>query len=268
MMKHVLTIAGTDPSGGAGVQADIKTFCAHGCYAMSVITAVVAQNTQGVMEFEDVSPSLIESQITAVFDDISVDAVKIGMVSVPETIEIIGGWLRYYKASPVVLDPVMVAKSGHHLLNPKAVETLQRVLIPLATVVTPNIPEAEVLVGRSIKTFGEMEAAAKLIHLMGAKAVLIKGGHRTEDATDILFDGTKFHYYKGDRIESTNTHGTGCSLSSAIASNLANGMNLPVAVEKAKAYVYQGILHAENIGKGHGPIHHFYELYKNAGMVE
>ena len=266
MMKHLLTIAGTDPSGGAGVQADLKTFCAHGCYAMSVITAVVSQNTQGVIDFMDITPELIASQIDAVFEDISVDAVKIGMVSVPETIRTIGEKLQHYKPSIIVVDPVMVATSGHHLLAPQAVQTLKDTLVPLAGVLTPNIPEAEVLADMEIHDFAAMEEACRKIAAMGAKAVLVQGGHRIEDATDVLYDGKEFHYFKGRHIDSTSTHGTGCSLSSAIASNLARGLELVEAVRQAKQFVFDGILHAEPIGKGHGPIHHFYGLYHKAGI--
>jgi hydroxymethylpyrimidine/phosphomethylpyrimidine kinase len=265
-MKHLLSIAGTDPSGGAGAQADLKTFCAHGCYGMNVITAVVSQNTQGVIDYMDVTPQLIGSQIDAVFEDITVDAVKIGMVSVPETIRVIADKLHQYKPPFIVVDPVMVATSGHRLLAADAEQTLKEVLVPLADVLTPNIPEAEVLADMEIHDFSAMEEACRRIAAMGAKAVLVKGGHRIEDATDILYDGTKFHYFKGQRVESTSTHGTGCSLSSAIASNLANGLRLDAAVQAAKEFVFQGICHAEQIGKGHGPIHHFYGLYKKAGI--
>lgn len=266
MMKHILSIAGTDPSGGAGAMADCKTFCAHGCYAMNVITAVVAQNTQGVKDYMDVPPALIRSQLQCVFDDITVDAVKIGMVSAIDTIHVIADVLHQYKPSIVVIDPVMVATSGHRLLAPEAEQTLQDVLLPLATIVTPNIPEAEVLTGKEIKTLADMEDAAKQIAAMGPKAVLVKGGHRIEDATDILYDGTRFHYFPGKRVESTSNHGTGCSLSSAIAADLGKGMTLAEAVGEAKQYVFDGIAHAEEIGKGHGPIHHFYGLYKAAGI--
>ncbi len=266
-MKHVLSIAGTDPSGGAGAAADCKTFCAHGCFALNVITAVVSQNTQGVRGYMDVTPDLIADQIDAVFEDIDVDAVKIGMVSVPETIRVIADKLKQYTPRFVVIDPVMVATSGHRLLVPEAEQTLRDILLPLADVLTPNIPEAEVLTGKEIHSLADMEAAGREIAAMGAKAVLVKGGHRVEDATDLLFDGTDVHYFKGQRVESTSTHGTGCSLSSAIASNLANGMQLSDAVAAAKHYVFTGIAHAEPIGKGHGPIHHFYELYKKAGLI-
>lgn len=188
VMKHILSIAGTDPSGGAGAQADLKTFCAHGCYGMNVITAVVSQNTQGVIDYMDVTPKLIASQIDAVFDDITVDAVKIGMVSVPETIKIIGERMRRYVPPYLVIDPVMVATSGHRLLVPEAEQSLRTILVPLADVLTPNIPEAEVLAQMEIKDYADMEEACRRIAAMGAKAVLVKGGHRIEDATDVLYD--------------------------------------------------------------------------------
>ena len=267
VMKHLLSIAGTDPSGGAGAQADLKTFCAHGCYGMNVITAVVAQNTQGVIDYMDITPNLIAKQLEAVFEDIVVDAVKIGMVSVPETIRVIGEKLKQYKPPFIVVDPVMVSTSGHRLLAPESEQVLKTILVPLADVLTPNIPEAEVLAGQEIHDFSDMETACRIIAAMGAKTVLIKGGHRISDATDIFFDGNGFHYFRSQHIESTSTHGTGCSLSSAIAANLANGMELETAVGKAKAFVFEGIKHAEPIGKGHGPIHHFYELYKKAGLL-
>ena len=265
-MKHLLSIAGTDPSGGAGAQADLKTFCAHGCYAMNVTTAVVAQNTQGVIDYMDVTPELIAEQIDAVFTDIPVDAVKIGMVSVPATIKIIGEKLQQYKPPFIVIDPVMVATSGHRLLAPEAEKSLIETLVPMADILTPNIPEAEVLSDQEISTIEDMEGACRKIASLGAKAVLVKGGHRIEDAMDILFDGKEFYHFKGKRVESTSTHGTGCSLSSAIAANLANGLALPEAVKRAKQFVFDGISHAEPIGKGHGPIHHFYGLYKKAGL--
>ncbi len=211
----------------------------------------------------DVTPELIASQIDAVFEDMTVDAVKIGMVSNPDTIRIIAKKLKQYRPAIVVVDPVMVATSGHRLLQPEAEQTLQEVLIPLADVLTPNIPEAEVLTGRTIQTCEDMEQAAKTIAAMGAKAVLVKGGHRIEDATDVLYDGQRFYHFAGKRVQSTSTHGTGCTLSSAIASNLANGKSLAEAVKEAKEYVFQGICHAEPIGKGHGPLNHFYAWNSN-----
>lgn len=265
-MKHILSIAGTDPTGGAGAMADCKTICAHGCYAMNVITAVVAQNTQGVQGYMDVPPELIRAQLQAVFDDVAVDAVKIGMVSVINTIEAVAQTLEEYKTPVVVVDPVMVSSSGHRLLAAEAEQALRQRLLKLATIVTPNIPEAEVLTGKKIKTLADMEKAAEQIADFGPQAVLVKGGHRIEDATDILFDGKKMYHFPGIHVNSMSTHGTGCSLSSAIASNAAKGMTLCQAVEEAKQYVLDGIVHAESIGKGHGPIHHFYKLYHDAGM--
>lgn len=260
-MKHALTIAGSDCSGGAGIQADIKSFSANGCYAMSVITAITAQNTMGVTAVQDIEPKIIEAQLDAIFDDIQVDAVKIGMVSVPETIETIADRLIHYKAHPIVLDPVMISKSGYHLLQPSAKEALIRRLLPLATVITPNIPEAEELTGQTIATLDDMEKACIQLYEMGVKAILLKGGHRDTDSTDVLYDGTNFFRFEATRINSKNTHGTGCSLSSALAANLAKGMSLYDAVKAAKTYVYEGIEFAEDLGHGWGPIHHFYKFY-------
>lgn len=265
MMKTVLSIAGTDPSGGAGAAADCKTICAHGCFAFNVITAVVSQNTQGVRDFMDVPPQLIASQIDAVYDDMSVDAVKIGMVSNPKTIHVIVQALKKYKPRFTVIDPVMVATSGHRLLAPEAERTLVQELLPQAYVLTPNIPEAEVLSNMEIKTIEDMEKSAKKIKELQPEWVLIKGGHRVADSIDVLYNGTQFYYLKGEHLDSTNTHGTGCSLSSAIAANLAMGKRVVEAVQAAKEYVFQGILHAPNIGKGNGPIQHFYYLYHQAG---
>lgn len=265
-MKNVLTIAGSDCSGGAGIQADLKTFSAHGVYGMSVITAVTAQNTQGVLAVQDISPELISKQLDAIFDDIEVDAVKIGMVSASETIRIIAGKLRQYQAKNIVLDPVMVSKSGFRLLQAEAQAALMTELLPLATLITPNIPEAEVLAGRQVDTLEDMQQAAQAIHALGVKNVLVKGGHRQNDATDILFDGEDFYYLPAARVASTNTHGTGCSLSSAIAANLGRGADVFDAVRQAKDYITVAIEQAFPVGKGIGPIHHFYALYKNAGL--
>jgi len=267
-VKNVLTIAGSDSSGGAGIQADLKTFSAHGVFGMSVITAVTAQNTQGVFAVQDIDPDVIAKQIDAIFEDIVVDAVKIGMVSQIPTIKIISAKLREYAPEKLVVDPVMVSKSGFHLLNPDAEQTLIQELLPLATVVTPNIPEAEVMTHRSIHTHEEMEDAAKAIFQMGAKNVLIKGGHLETDSTDILYDGQEFIPFSSARINTKNTHGTGCTLSSAIASNLARGMNITDAIAKAKEYITIAIEHSLDIGKGVGPTHHFYSLYQKAGLLD
>ncbi|MDR3601086.1 MAG: bifunctional hydroxymethylpyrimidine kinase/phosphomethylpyrimidine kinase [Desulfosporosinus sp.] len=267
-MKKVLTIAGSDCSGGAGIQADLKTFSAHGVYGMSVITAVTAQNTQGVLAVQDISRDVIAKQIEAIFDDIEVDGVKVGMVSQVQTIEVIVEQLRNYAPQTIIVDPVMVSKSGYHLLNPEAEVTLIKELLPLAMLVTPNIPEAEVMTKMSISTLEQMEEASKIIYQMGAKNVLLKGGHREDAAIDILYDGQEFRYFSSARIATKNTHGTGCTLSSAITANLALGYSLNEAVSLAKEYITIAIQHSLSIGKGAGPTHHFYTLYKKAGLIE
>lgn len=266
-MKKVLTIAGSDSSGGAGIQADLKTFSAHGVFGMSVITAVTAQNTQGVLAVEDMTSDIIGKQIDAIFTDIDVDGVKIGMVSQIETIKIIATKLKEYNPKVLVIDPVMVSKSGFHLLQPEAKEALINELLPLATVATPNIPEAEVITGITIESLKDMEKAAELIFKLGAKNVLVKGGHLENEATDILYDGKEFKYFKSERIKTKNTHGTGCTLSSAIASNLSKGLNMEEAISKAKEYIIIAIQNSLSIGKGVGPTNHFYELYKKAGIL-
>ncbi|KAB3531612.1 bifunctional hydroxymethylpyrimidine kinase/phosphomethylpyrimidine kinase [Alkaliphilus serpentinus] len=266
-MKKVLTIAGSDSCGGAGIQADLKTFSAHGVYGMSVITAVTAQNTQGVFGVQDISEEIIMNQIEVIFDDIEVDAVKIGMVSKTETIKVIHDTLRKYPYKNLVVDPVMVSKSGYHLLQPDAKKALIHYLIPMATLVTPNILEAEVITGKRITGYKDMEKAAVEIHQMGAQYALIKGGHLEGDAMDILFDGKNVTSFNSPRISTENTHGTGCTLSSAIASNLAKGHSIKEAIELAKNYITMAIEHSFSIGKGVGPTHHFYQLYKNAGLL-
>ncbi len=266
-LKTALTIAGSDCSGGAGIQADLKTFSAHGVFGMSVITAVTAQNTQGVFGIQDIHPDMVENQIEAIFEDLPVDSVKIGMVSKIETIEAITKKLSIYKPNIIVLDPVMVSKSGYHLLNEESIDFLIKYLLPMATIITPNLPEAEVILGIEIKTIYDMERAAISIYNMGSKNVLIKGGHLEGDATDILYDGMKFTHFKQERIHTKNTHGTGCTLSSAIASNLALEYSIIDAVKKAKTYITEAIAHSLNLGKGVGPTHHFYDLYKKAGFT-
>jgi hydroxymethylpyrimidine/phosphomethylpyrimidine kinase len=266
-MKKVLTIAGSDSGGGAGIQADLKTFCAHGVFGMSVITAVTAQNTMEVLAVQDVKPDIIGKQIDAIYQDMGTDAVKIGMVSKIESIKIIAEKLKEYKPNNIVLDPVMVSKSGYALLDPKATETLIEELMPLANVITPNIPEAERIIGEKINSLEEAEQAAKKIHLLCGSNVLVKGGHLFGKSTDILFDGDSIYRYESERIITKNTHGTGCTLSSAIASNLALGCSVTEAADRAKKYIAIAIEHAMPIGKGIGPVNHFYELYKNAGMI-
>ena len=266
-MKNVLTIAGSDSSGGAGIQADLKTFSAHGVFGMSVITAITAQNTQGVFGVQDVSVDMIEKQIDAIFDDIEVHALKIGMVSQIETIKAIAQKLKQYNPQNIVIDPVMISKSGYDLLVPEAKETLISDLLPLATIATPNIPEAEVISGNNINNLEQMQQAAIKIHKLGVKNVLIKGGHMKDDATDVLYDGKEFKYFKTERINTKNTHGTGCTLSSAIASNLAKGCTVEKAVATAKDYITTAIKHSLSLGKGVGPTNHFYTLYKKAGVI-
>ena len=264
-MKHLLTIAGSDSSGGAGIQADLKAFAAHGVFGMSVITAVTAQNTCGVTAVQDITPEIITAQIDAVFSDIRVDAVKIGMVSRQESIHAIAEALKKWKPPVVVVDPVMISKSGYPLLQPEACDALIKELLPCATLLTPNLPEAESICGFFIRTEEDMEKAAACIIGLGAKAVLVKGGHlEGERADDYLYDGKKGTWLPGERIQTEHTHGTGCTLSSALASNLARGMDLTEAVTAAKAYVTTGIRHGIALGHGHGPVHHFVEMWKNA----
>ncbi len=265
-MKNLLTIAGSDSSGGAGIQADLKTFAAQGTYGMSVICAVTAQNTQGVTAVQDIEPQVVQAQIAAVFDDIQVDGVKIGMLSHSPIIEAVADSLLHYQPPIVVLDPVMISKSGYPLLAPEACATLIKRLLPLATLVTPNLPEAEAICGFKIQDEAAMvQAAAKIVQL-GAKAVLVKGGHLSGDADDLLYDGSREQWFPAKRIPSRNTHGTGCTLSSALAANLAKGLPLAEAVAVSKAYVTEGIAHGLAIGSGCGPLHHFFSLYAKAGL--
>lgn len=262
-MKKVLSIAGSDCSGGAGIQADLKTFSAHGVFGMSVIVSVVAENTSRVIDIQDITPDMIERQIDAVFEDIEVDAVKIGMLSTEPCMEAVARKLEQYKPNNVVIDPVMYAKNGCPLMDPNSIETLIKVIIPRADLLTPNIPEAEKISNAKISSTEDMKIVAKRIYDMGCKNVLVKGGHAIGNALDVLYDGKDFYYFEVKRINTKNTHGTGCTFSSAIASNLALGMTMPAAVDKAKKYITTAIEHSLNIGKGNGPTHHFYELYRN-----
>lgn len=262
-MRTVLSIAGSDCSGGAGIQADLKTFSAHGVFGMSAIVSIVAENTSRVLAIEDVSPAMIRQQIDAVFEDITVHAVKIGMLSTPACMEAVEEKLREYRPQNVVLDPVMYAKNGAALMQEGAAETLIARILPLADLITPNIPEAERITGLTIASLSDMELAARRIQSLGCRAVIVKGGHAVGDATDVLFDGLEFHYFKSPRIQTKNTHGTGCTFSSAIAANLARGLSLQEAAARAKHYVTTAIAHALDIGRGHGPTHHFYELYRD-----
>ena len=261
-MKTCLTIAGSDSSGGAGIQADLKTMTVNGVYAMSVITALTAQNTQGVSGILDVSPEFITSQMDAVFTDIYPDAIKIGMVSSPEIVEAIAKSLEKYEAKNIVLDPVMVATSGAVLLKEEAMDSLINRLIPLADVITPNIPEGEILAGMKIKNEDDMKKAAEIIGEKYNCAVLLKGGHKVNDANDLLYRKGDFKWFLSERIDNNNTHGTGCTLSSAIAANLAKGEDLNQAIKNAKEYLTGALRAGLNLGKGSGPLMHNYILNK------
>ena len=259
-MKTALTIAGSDSSGGAGIQADLKTMTVHGVYGMSVITAMTAQNTTGVRAIQESTPEFLRQQLDAVFEDIYPHAVKVGMVSSGELIRVISDRLRHFGAKNVVVDPVMVATSGSSLMKNDAIRILTGELFPLATLVTPNIPEAQVLSGVTIKTGDDMIRAAKIIGDTCRCAVLLKGGHSVGDANDLLYAQGEFRWFEGRRIENPNTHGTGCTLSSAIASNLALGYPLEEAVEKAKAYLSAALSAMLNLGQGPGPLNHGFDL--------
>ena len=259
-MKTALTIAGSDSSGGAGIQADMKTMTANGVYAMSAVTALTAQNTTGVTDILESTPLFLGEQLDAIFTDIFPDAVKIGMVSSAELIAVIAEKLKQYGAKKIVVDPVMVATSGAKLLRDDAVEALCRELLPLAAVLTPNIPEAEILSGMTITDAAGMEAAAKLISEKYGCAVLCKGGHKVNDADDLLWRNGSGKWFHGKRINNPNTHGTGCTLSSAIASNLAKGFSLEESVERAKDYISGALAAMLDLGKGSGPMDHGFAI--------
>ncbi len=266
-MKNLLTIAGSDSCGGAGIQADIKTFSALGTYGMSVITAVTAQNTTGVLAVSEMDIDIIKKQIDCLYDDIEIHGVKIGMVSSIEIIEAIAESLKRNHAKNIILDPVMVSKSGCHLLRQESIDALIKLLFPLALVVTPNLFEAEVITGDKIETIEQMENAAVKIHKLGAQNVIVKGGHLSGDAVDILYDGVTFTPIKGTRISTKNTHGTGCTFSSAIAAFIAKGNSIQDAALKAKKYINGAIESSIELGHGVGPTNHFYDLYKKAGIL-
>ncbi|MDD7290089.1 MAG: bifunctional hydroxymethylpyrimidine kinase/phosphomethylpyrimidine kinase [Clostridiales bacterium] len=259
-MKTALTIAGSDSSGGAGIQADIKTMTMNGVYAMSAITALTAQNTLGVTGIFEVPPQFLAQQIDAVFQDIRPDAVKIGMVSSSSLIRTIAGRLRAHEAENLVVDPVMVATSGARLMEAEAISTLTRELLPMAALLTPNIPEAEVLSGQAIRSQADMQAAAEKISRAYGCAVLCKGGHSLSDANDLLYIDGHCQWFRGRRIDNPNTHGTGCTLSSAIAANLAKGFPLDQAVSRAKAYISGALEAMLDLGQGSGPMNHAFAL--------
>ena len=259
-MKTALTIAGSDSSGGAGIQADIKTMTANGVFAMSAITALTAQNTTGVTDILEATPQFLGEELDAIFTDIFPDAVKIGMVSSSGLIAVIADKLRQYGAKHIVVDPVMVATSGAKLLRDDAIAVLEEQLLPLAAVLTPNIPEAEILSGMTIRNAADMELAARTISERYGCAVLCKGGHDLNDANDLLWRSGEAKWFYGRRIDNPNTHGTGCTLSSAIASNLAKGYDLDTSVERAKTYLSGALASMLDLGQGKGPLDHLFNL--------
>lgn len=260
-LKQVLTIAGSDSGGGAGIQADLKALSANGVFGMSAITAITAQNTEEVTDVFELPLSIVAAQIDAVFDDFDVAAVKTGMLSSASIVELVAKRLRAQQVERLVVDPVMVSKSGHALLKPDTMEALKTHLIPMAMIVTPNIHEAQELSGIDIRSLADARRAAEAIHALGCTHVVIKGGHLpSERATDLLYDGRFFNVLKGEFIETPHTHGTGCTFASALAAHLARGRPVLDAVQAAKAYVTEAIRHGLAIGHGHGPTDHFYFL--------
>ena len=260
-VRTALTIAGSDSGGGAGIQADLKTFSALGVFGTSALTAITAQNTLGVTAVHEIPPEIVAAQIDAVLTDIGADAVKTGMIASSEIIRTVAAKVREHGISTLVVDPVMVATSGDRLLREDAVEALRTELLPLATVVTPNLPEAAVLIGQEVTWLDGMRDAARAIVGLGATSVLVKGGHLAGDAVDVFYDGSGFTELPARRIETTSTHGTGCTLASAIAALLAKGEPLESAISNAKVYVTAAIERAYPIGKGHGPVHHFHRWW-------
>lgn len=262
-MKRLLTIAGSDSGGGAGIQADLKTFHAFGCYGMSVLTAITAQNTLGVHGVEELPAEFVALQLESVVTDIGVDAAKMGMLCSAEIVHALSRKMETLTIPHLVVDPVMRAKGGDTLLREDAQQALIEEIIPLAELLTPNIPEAEVLADMPIKTKNDMKAAARQICQKGARRVLIKGGHREEDATDLLFDGVDYTEFSADRIATRNTHGTGCTYSAAIAANLGLGLSLNEAISVAKKYITEAIRLNPGLGKGFGPLNHFVCVEQN-----
>ncbi len=260
-MPTALTIAGSDSGAGAGIQADLKTFAALGVYGTSALTAITAQNTLGVTAVHEIPTQVIAAQIEAVISDIGADAVKTGMLSSSAIVEMVAQELKRHGVERLVVDPVMIAKSGDSLLQPEAVEALRSKLLPLAAVLTPNIPEAEVLTGLTITSLEDMRRAAEQIVGMGARSVVVKGGHLAGPATDLFYDGSQFKEFTAPRIDTVNTHGTGCTFASAVAAGLACDMRVFDAVAQAKEYVTEAILRSFPIGQGHGPLNHFYKLW-------
>ena len=263
-VPRAMTIAGSDSGGGAGIQADLKTFAALGVYGASVLTAITAQNTLGVTGIHEIPVDMVAAQIEAVISDIGADAVKTGMLSSSDIIDTVARELAHFRVEHLVIDPVMVAKSGDRLLREEAVNSLRTRLLPLATVVTPNIPEAETLAGMRVRSMEDAHRAAEVMFGMGAKAVVVKGGHLEGPPVDLFYDGREFQEFSAIRIETANTHGTGCTFASAIAAGLAKGMEVVDAVAAAKEYVTEAIRRSADlgeVGQGHGPLHHFYRSW-------
>ena len=260
-IAKAMTVAGSDSGGGAGVQADLKSFAAFGVYGTSVITAITAQNTIGVTDIHEAPVEVIAAQIKAVLTDIGAHAVKTGMLSSSSIIETVAGELSYFQVRRLVVDPVMVAKSGDSLLRDDAVDVLRKKLLPIATVVTPNIPEAEVLTGMPISSSEEVRRAAARIVEMGASSVVVKGGHLEGPAVDLFYDGKEYRDFSAERIDTKNTHGTGCTFAASVAAGLAKGLEVVDAVAAAKAYVTEAIRTSFEIGKGHGPLNHFHRWW-------
>ncbi len=259
-MKTALSVAGSDSSGGAGIQADLKTMTMNGVYAMSAVTALTAQNTVKVTAIAEVAPEFLRQQLDAIFEDIRPDAVKVGMVSSAGLIEVIADRLRYYQAERIVVDPVMVATSGSRLIKKDAVKVMKEELLPIAALVTPNIPEAEILSGMSIHNEDDMFKAAEAVSEAYGCEVLLKGGHSVGGASDLLFGPGGYRWFRGKRIQNPNTHGTGCTLSSAIAANLAKGYGMAESVQRAKDYVSGALLAMLDLGRGSGPMNHAFDL--------
>ena len=260
-MNRALTIAGSDSGGGAGIQADLKTFAALGVYGTSALTAITAQNTLGVTGVQEMTPDMVAAQIDAVVSDIGTDAVKTGMLSSSAIIRVVAGKVTEHGLPNLVVDPVMVAKGGDPLLQEEAVDALRTLLVPLALVVTPNLPEASVLVGYEVSTLEQARQAARDIVAMGSRSVVVKGGHLEGDAVDVFYDGREYREFSAPRIETTSTHGTGCTFASAIAAGLANGIPVEEAVGRAKAYVTEAIRASFPVGNGHGPLNHFHAFW-------
>ena len=263
-VPKAMTIAGSDSGGGAGIQADLKTFAALGVYGTVTLTAITAQNTVGVSGVHEIPTDMIVAQMDAVMGDIGADAVKTGMLSSQEIVEVVASQIQRHGIRSLVVDPVMVAKSGDSLLRDDAVDAVRTRLVPLSAVVTPNIPEAEALTGMTIESDDDVREAARRIVEMGARSVVVKGGHREGPATDVLYDGSSFREYSAPRIDTVNTHGTGCTFASAVAAGLAQGKSVEEAVGQAKEYVTEAIRASFPIGRGHGPLNHFYELWRDS----